>query len=135
MRPRLALWAGVGALIFLLALGSAYGFRSRIEKNSALGTLYFKYRFWKPNSISVDSNNDGKIDATAFLREDAEDFSDVFRKYIEDRDFDGHFETTAFYRDGVLEIVEVDRNNDGIPEEVHEGEEAKKFFLQFVPRD
>lgn len=136
MRNKVALMLGVTGLFALLVLVYGHGFRTIIDKESELGTLYHTYRFWKPHSVAIDSNNDGKIDAIGYLRGDAEGFLDGFSEYFEDRDFDGHFEIKAIYINREIASVEVDRDIDGIPEEIYEGEKAAKdFFLQFVPKE
>lgn len=137
MTSKVVKWLSLGALFVMLILATfAYGFRTETLENPALGTIYRKYRYWKPSSLAIDSNHDGKINAISYLREGASDFGDSPREYFEDRDFDGRFEIYASYRDGVLFSVEVDRDGDGIPEEVYEGEEAAKaFFLESVPKE
>jgi hypothetical protein len=128
-------FGGAGALL-VISFSLAYGFRTETREHPTFGTTHNTYRFWKPSSISFDTNHDGKVDAIGILREGADSFKSPLSEYLEDRDFDGHLEIRALYKDGVLNSVEVDKDGDGIPEEVHEGEEAAKdFFLQFVPKE
>lgn len=136
MKNKKAFVIGLGLALAVISLAFSYGFRTETREHPNFGTTYYTYRFWRPKSVSMDTNNDGKVDVIGYLKEGAESFKSPLSGYLEDRDFDGHFETRAVYKDGALHSVEVDRDGDGTPEEVHKGEDAaKKFFLQFVPKD
>ena len=100
-------------------------------RNPALGLFEYRYRWWKPQQFTVDSDRDGKIDARAVLEEGAEDFGDPLRDYWEDRDSDGHFEVHVIFAHGVLKAIELDDDADGIYEKRITGDSAAEFFKRF----
>ena len=130
---RLKSWL-IGAIgVFLFGVIFAYLFRTETLENPELGVFQYKYRWGIAHEEQVDTNRDGTPDYRAIFDGTSRTFDahGLPREFWEDRDHDGVFEIHAVYSDNRLERVELDRNGDGIYDEVLVKSEAEAFFQSF----
>ena len=120
------------ALVSLCAGGVlvAYLFRTETLDNSALGLIYYRYRWGRAHELWADTNRDGSINFRSRSTDPNHGFGSHVSpvEYWEDWDYDGVFEIHVVLDGPIIQRLELDEDADGEYERVLTGEEALGFY-------
>lgn len=123
----------ISATLPVLFLGF-YLFRTETLDNPDLGIIEHRYRWGYAYEERADTNRDGSHDFRAIFNTKSRSFAthDQPSEFWEDRDYNGVFEIHALLKDGQLERVEIDQDQDGKYDRELFGEEALQFFKSLI---
>jgi hypothetical protein len=118
--------------VLLLALGAAWLFRTRTDRNDPRGVARYRWKWGRAVELSIDRDRDGRADVLVLYPGHFGDFAadDVPRELWADQNLDGRFDLT-WRREPDL-VVRRDIDNDGTLETVLRGEKALRFKSELL---